>query len=259
MKKDTFSIIYVPHDQKKTRTYHISYRLFYAMLVIGAVSVVVMIIFISTYGKLLLRTRETVLLERQVEELTKRNEQIGEILRNLAKMRSMNMQVRKMLGVEFEQGDSLTLQASAADGSIIDNGLRNDQAQVLRSIPSFWPARGYITKGFNIAGGEKDPNYLPGIDIAVERGTPVRAAASGYVLEAGMDKIYGYYVWVDHGYGIKTLYAHNDRLLVMRGERVGRGQTIAYSGSTGKSTAPHVHFEVVQNNSPVDPLTYLLQ
>jgi murein DD-endopeptidase MepM/ murein hydrolase activator NlpD len=71
--------------------------------------------------------------------------------------------------------------------------------------------------------------------------------------------VYGYYVKIDHGYGIKTLYGHNERLVVMKGERVGRGQTIAYSGNTGKSTAPHVHFEVTQNNVYVDPLKYLLQ
>lgn len=258
MKKGTFSVIIVPHDLKKTRTYRISYRLFYTLLVVVAAGAVVMIIFVSTYGKLLLRTRETVLLERQVGELTKRNEQIGEILRNMAKIRSMNLQVRKMLGLGVGQGDSLTIQA-AANGIVNNNALRNEHSEILRSIPSFWPVRGYITKGFNIAGRETDPQYHPGIDIAVDRGTPVRAAASGNVLEAGMDNIYGYYVWIDHGYGIKTLYAHNDRLLVVKGERVGRGQTIAYSGNTGKSTAPHVHFEVVQNNSPVDPLTYLLQ
>ena len=64
---------------------------------------------------------------------------------------------------------------------------------------------------------------------------------------------------IDHGYGIKTLYGHNDRLVVMRGERVGRGQTIAYSGNTGRSSAPHLHFEVLQDNVNADPLKYLLK
>jgi murein DD-endopeptidase MepM/ murein hydrolase activator NlpD len=77
--------------------------------------------------------------------------------------------------------------------------------------------------------------------------------------EAGWDDTYGYYVRVDHGYGIKTLYGHNDRLVVMRGERVGRGQTIAYSGNTGRSSAPHLHFEVMKDNVFVDPLRYLPQ
>ncbi|MCK4236808.1 MAG: M23 family metallopeptidase, partial [Candidatus Krumholzibacteria bacterium] len=134
-----------------------------------------------------------------------------------------------------------------------------EQARIIRAIPSFWPVRGYITKGYSIAGGEKDAAYHPGIDIGVERGTPVRASASGYVIEAVWDDVYGYCVRIDHGYGIKTLYGHNERLLIIKGERVGRGQTIAYSGNTGKSTAPHLHFEVTKNNIPVDPLKYLLK
>jgi murein DD-endopeptidase MepM/ murein hydrolase activator NlpD len=135
----------------------------------------------------------------------------------------------------------------------------SERAQMLRSIPSFWPVRGYITKSYNVAGGPSDEDYHPGIDLGVDRGTPVRAAASGYVDEAGWDDTYGYYIRIDHGYGIKTLYGHNDRLVVMRGERVGRGQTIAYSGNTGRSSAPHVHFEVTKDNVNVDPLKYLLQ
>jgi murein DD-endopeptidase MepM/ murein hydrolase activator NlpD len=130
---------------------------------------------------------------------------------------------------------------------------------VLQALPSFWPVRGYITRGFSVAGGEGDPHYHPGVDIAVDRGIPVRAAAAGYVVEAAWDDTYGFYVVIDHGYGIKTLYGHNDRLVVISGERVGRGQTIAYSGSTGRSTAPHLHFAVMRGGVYVDPLEYLLQ
>jgi murein DD-endopeptidase MepM/ murein hydrolase activator NlpD len=259
VKKGTFSVVIVPHDLEKTRTYRIPYGLFYTFIVLAAVGAVAMVIFVMTYGKLLIRARETVMLERQVTELTQRNEQIGEIMRNLAKIRNMDSQIRGMLGLNAENGDSTALRAVHAGETYSDPAHENEQAQVMRSLPSFWPVRGYMTRGFNIAGGREDSQYHPGIDIGVDRGTPVRSAASGYVTEAAWDDTYGYYIRIDHGYGIKTLYAHNDRLVVMKGERVGRGQTIAYSGNTGKSSAPHLHFEVTQNNNPVDPLTYLLQ
>ena len=96
-------------------------------------------------------------------------------------------------------------------------GLRSEQAAMLRAIPTFWPVRGFITNRFSRAEGEKDTMFHGGIDIAVDRGTPVRAAASGYVTEAGWNDSYGYYVQIDHGYGIKTLYAHADMLVVSRG------------------------------------------
>jgi murein DD-endopeptidase MepM/ murein hydrolase activator NlpD len=259
MKKDTFSVIIVPHDIKKTRTYRVPYRLFHTFLFFVIIGAIVIIVFIATYGKILVKTRETVRLEHQVAELTKRNEQIGELMRNLAQMRTLDSHVRRMLGVDNSQMEKETAENAAIEDEAYDVELRTKQTQMLMAIPSFWPVKGYITKGFNIAGGTKDEQYHPGIDISVGRGTVVRAAASGYIIEAKWDDVYGYYVKIDHGYGIKTLYGHNERLVVMKGERVGRGQTIAYSGNTGMSTAPHVHFEVMQDNVYVDPLRYLLQ
>lgn len=259
MKKGTFTVIVVPGDQQGTKQYRVSYRLFYALVVIACVGVVAMTIFVATYGRLLLKARDVVMMERQVTELTRRSEQVGELMRNLASMRTMNLQVRRMLGIDVSEEDSLAMQPEMAHRSAAANGFPADQEQELYSTPNFWPVRGYITRGFSVSSGSENENYHPGIDIAVPRGTPVRAAAAGYVLESGWDDMYGYYVMIEHVYGIKTLYAHNDRLAVMKGERIGRGQTIGYSGNTGKSTAPHVHFEVIQNNNYVDPLNYLLQ
>ena len=259
MKKGTFTVIVVPDDQQRTKQYRVPYRLFYALVVIVCVGTVAMVIFVATYGRLLLKARGAVMMERQVTELTRRNKQVGELMRNLASMRTMNLQVRRMLGIDVSEEDSLAMQPDKARSGAVENGFPADQEMALYSTPNFWPVRGYITKGFSISSGTDDESYHPGIDIAVPRGTPVRASAAGYVLESGWDDMYGYYVMIEHGHGIKTRYAHNDRLAVMKGERIGRGQTIGYSGNTGKSTAPHVHFEVIKNNNYVDPLNYLLQ
>jgi murein DD-endopeptidase MepM/ murein hydrolase activator NlpD len=96
------------------------------------------------------------------------------------------------------------------------------------------------------------------MDIAAKRNTPVRASAEGVVTESGWDETYGHLVVIDHGFGITTLYGHNSRNLVNVGDRVDRGQTIAFLGNTGKSTAPHLHFEVRKNDVPEDPRKYLL-
>jgi murein DD-endopeptidase MepM/ murein hydrolase activator NlpD len=78
------------------------------------------------------------------------------------------------------------------------------------------------------------------------------------VVSSGWNDTFGYQVVVDHGFGIHTLYGHNSRNIVKEGDRVARGQTIAFVGSTGASTAPHLHFEVKKNGVPVDPRNYLL-
>jgi murein DD-endopeptidase MepM/ murein hydrolase activator NlpD len=259
MEKKTFTIIVVPHDPQRTRNYKVQYRLFYVLVTFLLIGAIAMIVFVASYGSLLLKAREAVLLAGQVEELRRENEQIGELIDNLSELHAMDLKVRQMLGVDMAEQDSLAMSRAQESEVYTDTEAQLDKEQMLRSIPSFWPVRGYITKAYNVAGGTGDADYHPGIDLGVERGTPVRAAASGYITEAGWDDTYGYYVRIDHGYGIKTLYGHNDRLVVMRGERVGRGQTIAYSGNTGRSSAPHLHFEVIQDNVNVDPLKYLLK
>jgi septal ring factor EnvC (AmiA/AmiB activator) len=261
MDKGQFSIIIVPHDLKKTRTLRLPYTLFYAIVGILAAGVVVMIVFAATYGALLLKVQEGRMYKHQLDELQKRQEQIVELRRNVAQLRAMNLQVRRMLGLVVTPGDSVAMTQVERGNPAVPEGIRFEQVAMLRAIPTFWPVRGFITKKFSQAEaeGEKETIFHGGIDIAVDRGTPVRAAASGYASEAGWNDTYGYYVQIDHGYGIKTLYAHADMLVVSKGERVAQGQTVAYSGNTGRSTAPHLHFQVTQNNFPVDPLKYLLQ
>ena len=116
-----------------------------------------------------------------------------------------------------------------------------------------WPVSGPVTSGFGVRWGRMHE----GIDIAVGQGTPVHAAAAGTVIYAGWMDGYGNLVVVDHGSGLSTAYGHNSMLASSVGQAVTAGQVIAYSGSTGHSTGPHVHFEVRVNGSPVDPLGYL--
>jgi murein DD-endopeptidase MepM/ murein hydrolase activator NlpD len=97
-----------------------------------------------------------------------------------------------------------------------------------------------------------------GLDFAAMIGTPIYAPADGVVSYAGREGGYGKIVSIDHGYGIVTRYAHNSRLLVKTGERVKRWQKIAEVGSTGRSSGPHLHYEVRVNGVPVDPENYIL-
>ena len=129
----------------------------------------------------------------------------------------------------------------------------------LDSIPSDYPVYGTITSLF---GRRKSPfgsgtEFHPGMDISVPTGTPVKAAGKGRVTYAGWLSGYGKVVIIDHGYGIQSVYGHNSEILVKVGQSVKRGDIIAKSGNTGRSTGPHVHFEVRVNGNPVDPMKYL--
>jgi murein DD-endopeptidase MepM/ murein hydrolase activator NlpD len=116
-----------------------------------------------------------------------------------------------------------------------------------------WPVSGPVTSGFGARWGRMHE----GVDIAVPSGTPVHAAAAGTVIHAGWLGGYGNLVVVDHGNGIATAYAHNTSIAVAVGQQVAQGDVLSYSGSTGNSTGPHVHFEVRVNGAAVDPMGYL--
>jgi murein DD-endopeptidase MepM/ murein hydrolase activator NlpD len=135
-----------------------------------------------------------------------------------------------------------------------------DQRQVLASTPSIWPVRGYLSAAF---GNRKDPftgmpDFHPGIDISTPRGTKVVAPADGVVVFTGKKGGYGNAVVIDHGYGIVTRYAHLDGFNVRPGQRVRRGDVIGFVGNTGRSTAPHLHYEVWVNDQTRNPIQFII-
>ncbi len=134
-----------------------------------------------------------------------------------------------------------------------------DKRSLYASTPSVWPVRGWVTSPF---GNRTSPfsgilKFHEGMDIAAQTGTPVMAPADGVVVRAGFGTGYGNMVEISHGYGLRTIYAHNSRLNVKAGQRVKRGEVISYVGDTGSSTGPHLHYEVKVNGLSVNPVKYL--
>jgi murein DD-endopeptidase MepM/ murein hydrolase activator NlpD len=127
--------------------------------------------------------------------------------------------------------------------------------------PDFiWPVEGTLTSPYgerHRAMGGGGTRFHAGIDLSVPTGTPVQAAQEGVVVFAGYNGAYGRAVKLEHQQGFSTLYAHNSRILVHVGQTVKVGQVICLSGSTGRSTGPHLHFEVHKDGWPVDPLLHL--
>jgi murein DD-endopeptidase MepM/ murein hydrolase activator NlpD len=120
-----------------------------------------------------------------------------------------------------------------------------------------WPVNGPVVSGFGPRTINGSYEFHPGIDIAVPTGTPIRAAASGSVSIAGPAGGYGNYTCIDHGGGLSTCYAHQERILVSVGQQVAQAQIIGISDCTGYCLGPHVHFEVRIDGQPTDPLGYL--
>lgn len=203
--------------------------------------------------------------EEAYRELEASSQSIGEMLRQRAAARAAAAAAAEAEAAAQQQAAA----SSQADtGDTGDAGTSDDSGStepdysyqpVSGSGAFIWPVNGVITSpyGYRTHPIFGTTIYHSGIDIGVDYGTPVHAADSGVVVEAGWISGYGYAVVIDHGNGLSTLYGHNESLNVSSGQSVSQGQVIAYAGSTGNSTGPHVHFEVRSNGDPVDPSAYL--
>lgn len=163
--------------------------------------------------------------------------------------------VRVDLNALIRRANLLTRSFREAADSLASHTVR------LGATPSIMPTNGWLSSAFAAMRAhpilhESRPHE--GVDITAPRGTPIEAPANGTVVFAGSEPGYGNVVRIDHGYGIVTSFAHASRLLVSARMRVKRGQRIALVGSSGLSTAPHLHYEVHVNGRPVNPLKYIL-
>ncbi len=139
-------------------------------------------------------------------------------------------------------------------GATTTAGLATARDSIQLTTPTTWPLAipGYVTRG--TTGPSTYTDAHPGLDVAAPLGTEIRAAGGGVVVEVKDDAEYGLSVRLAHLDGYETLYAHASRILVEKGGRVARGQVIALSGNSGRSTAPHLHFEVWRAGKVLDPM-----
>lgn len=168
-------------------------------------------------------------------------------------------------GVSF---NDLELKMDEVDDTIASVEMRlqqvyefhQDKLAYWASIPSIWPVRGWVTSDFGVRRGPRiGTRFHEGIDIAASIGTPVYASGDGLITFAGYKHGLGKTIIIDHGFGVTTIYGHNSRLYVKEGQRVRRGMTIADVGRTGRSTGPHLHYQVEVDGVPVDPMRYIIE
>lgn len=200
-------------------------------------------------------------LEGEVARLQEENGRVQQLAAALNRAEANYQELRAMLGVKAPREKTLAaadlLRATPVRAVAPASPPRYTEPPP--SLPTHWPLdeRGFVTRG-QVRGGDRAESH-PGIDIAVPVGTPVRAAGGGLVAAVGADPAYGLYVRVRHSGGYESLYGHASRLFVQEGDTIGAGQVIALSGNSGRSTAPHLHFEIRREGNSLDPLTIVKQ
>jgi murein DD-endopeptidase MepM/ murein hydrolase activator NlpD len=210
-------------------------------------------LFFIFYGSMASRAATTERVQAENEALLRYRYKVLLLEENLKEVRTVVTRLTKLAGVDYQFPEVPTdSQINAVVTRAAETG---DTVSLWTSrvedIPVGLPLKGYVSQEFN----EGDPSrFHTGIDIACASGTPVAATATGDVIFAGFDSTYGNMLVLRHNDSVSTVYGHNDTLLVTRGQRVQAGAIIARSGSTGVSTAPHLHYEVRLNGKSVNPL-----
>ena len=284
-----FTLIYIPDSGKQARRMLVSHRFIYSVLAVVLLSAALMGWVVADYYRLGFDQQH---FNQLLVENSEQRQQLKQLSRDLDGLhREMvvltDADARLHGSMEPSSEDPATL--PVAIGGAIDirpedmtglqqqiNSLRlaidlrresqeevrdllNDKHSLALATPTGWPTKGWLTSYFGVRPSPYtgENKMHEGLDIAANTGTLVTATADGVVVKATTESGFGKVVMIDHGYGYRTIFAHNSKLLVKAGAHVKRGDKLAEVGNTGRSTGSHLHYEVRLNGVPVNPRKFL--
>jgi murein DD-endopeptidase MepM/ murein hydrolase activator NlpD len=288
VEKHHSTIIIVPHDRGKVRKVSLSPRTLKSLVVAGVALLILSVISLAASGSFVRQRALFHALQKENRQLKRSNQQLTETIAQVQARLDQFEQRTKTLAIAAGVADLLAnpladVRASSGSGGPVDQlgkdaeGLMqrqetldrhlarveqrlSEQALMLSHTPTVAPVIGIITDGFGprLDPITRRPAFHEALDISVAIGTEVRAPAAGIVVAATRESGYGRVLRVDHGYGYVTVYGHLERFLVKVGDRVSREQPIGRVGMTGRTTGPHLHYEVWKDGEKQNPLHYIL-
>ncbi len=284
MIKRYIDFLIVPEGNSKSYKFKLSY--FHTWLIVGIVSAILIfaIVFSLLHGELVYRILARKSLVQENEKLKRYNARVVELEKELKDYKNFVNKVANLAGVKYEAGSAKQLTYLPDNPDAEEKGSHSlspsqderkmtygDEASIgalpnplavnsdsLKHIPMGAPIEGWVTKEFTVKNPKAGGDH-PGVDFATKIGTKVKATADGKVVISGWDDLYGNEVAIDHGNGYVTYFGHNLKILVSVGALVHRSDVIALSGSSGRSSAPHLHYEIKKDGVAIDPKDFLNQ
>lgn len=244
--KKGYSIVVTSTDSGLSRYFFLPRKWIKPIFAVIVLVLAAILIAVFSYSRVYYQALQSVMIRRRNAEMEQEFAKLQEIKRNLDIAEMNNRRLRIMLGIEKTPPavEPVIDEVTSDYSEKIDIMTRKEE-----NVPSLLPTRGEISRDFG-------PTHQ-GVDIAAPRFSPVVAAASGVVREAGWDSIFGNYVIIDHDINYSTFYGHLHSVRVRNKDNVTSGELIGTVGSTGKSTSPHLHYEVRFQEKAVEPLSYL--
>lgn len=263
------SILIIPDDGSRTREFKVGYGFIRGVLLGETLLLVIVIMAGVFYWRSLFWEAEALRLTQENQSLHTEMRQVGDLADSVSRMKQVDRQLRAMLSPAIKLAESpitttntpeLTLSSGGSAVRTVTRALSQGlSTSDTRLIPDAWPVgrfEGLVTQEFVPASGTVRTGHS-GIDIAASEGAIVTATADGRVVFSGEDKDLGMILSIDHFGAYLTRYGHNSSLLVRTGDAVRKGQPIALVGNTGRSSGPHLHYEIWQQGTPRNPRDFL--
>ncbi len=286
------NILIVPSDGSRPLRFHLPRWVIYAVLIASTAGVSTLGALVGDYARARSLSRDPAALHQQVAAQQALIEafqaRLGEIRLEVATWRDLNAKIWEPFGPDIAPAQRTRGIGGASPAAASErSGVRpssleeldrlaetvDEEGQNLRALerlmgragkalalmPSSWPVRGAVNSDF---GARSSPwtrasEFHSGLDIAADRGTPVHAPAPGTVIFASVQNEFGLTVMIEHGHDIRTLYGHLSKVQVAPGQRIERGQVVGFTGNSGKSSGPHLHYEILVKGQSVNPRAYL--
>lgn len=269
-KTNHYTLMFVPEDDGKTFSVRVHKWLLKTILIFLLLFFAGLLTLLFKSGEIAAKLQLLRIVTDENYRLSDENKKLKE-LRNKIDTLNMLSSYLENLVIPPKLSEKLKIISPVASSSVIEKNVNSYDKNTyvdassqssninerFSSLPNIPPVNGWITRQFSILPDSNSESHKA-LDFAASKGSPIKATAPGIVEDIRSDKYLGLIVTINHDYGFMTRYCHCSQILVSKKERVSRGQTIALVGNTGRSTAPHLHYEVLKDGKNVDPTEYLL-
>jgi murein DD-endopeptidase MepM/ murein hydrolase activator NlpD len=274
MQKDKkyYTIMFIPEGEAKPFSVHVYRSIVYSAIFFFIVFFIGSLCLLLKSGEIAAKLQLVYALRSENKKLIEENNKLNFLRDKIEKIEVMGAYLQKMATIagdpvkQKEQASNLLSKPGEDVGfktdTLEDKKDIKQKSEVSQgffaAVPNIEPTEGWITRKFVLQQNDTEQVHW-GVDFAATSGTLIRATARGMVEDVYKDTYFGLIVVIKHGYGFISRYGHCSQVLVAKGDHIERGQTIALVGNTGRSSAPHLHYEVIKDGKMVDPLEYIIR
>lgn len=269
-KSNHYTLMFVPEDNGKTFSVRVHKWILKTLLIFLLFFLFGLLMLLFKSGEIAAKLQLFRIVTEENDRLSNENKNLKDLKSKIDTLNMLSSYLENLV-IPSRLSEKLNISSPVVTPSIVDENTTSFNNNIyvdassqssninerFSSLPNIPPVNGWITRQFSVLPDSNSERHKA-LDFAASTGSPIRATAPGIVEDIRNDKYLGLIVTINHDYGFVTKYGHCSQILVSKKERVSRGQTIALVGNTGRSTAPHLHYEVIKDGKNVDPTEYLL-